>query len=71
MNPYIAADTRPQLDAAAADELRNQANIEVSIVSNMLQQRDISIVAGCFKCVSVLLRGVESAAATYLSFTSS
>ena len=36
MNPYIAADTRPQLDAAAADELRIQANIEVSIVSNML-----------------------------------
>jgi hypothetical protein len=36
MNPYIAADTRPQLDAAAADELRIQANIEVNIESNML-----------------------------------
>jgi hypothetical protein len=58
MNPYIAADTRPQLDAAAADELRIQANIEVNIVSYILQLRDFSIVSGYFKCVSVLLRGV-------------
>ena len=32
MNPFIAADCRPQLDAAAADKVRIQANIEVSIM---------------------------------------